>query len=100
MSQDIKDYERNHYTILQLVGDIGALYGTLHSVGLTIIVLVVRVGDATQFEVLNRVFKRKIHHNNKKLFRITGIQLRLRDWLLNLLCHGLRRRIRHSHSFH
>jgi hypothetical protein len=86
MSNDVKDYERSHYTLLQLLGDVGALYGTLHSLSSALIAYLIRAGDKAQFEILNRVFKRRTQSGNRKLFRTSSIRLRFRDWILSTVC--------------
>ena len=86
MSNDVKDYERSHYTLLQLLGDVGALYGTLHSLSSALIAYLIRAGDKAQFEILNRVFKRRIQVRNRKVFRISGIRLTFRGWFLSAVC--------------
>jgi hypothetical protein len=45
LTDSVMSYERSHYTLLHLIGDIGALYGALCSVGLTIVKQIFRVHD-------------------------------------------------------
>jgi hypothetical protein len=83
-----------------MLGDIGALYSTISYIGLTIVVQIFRVGNSAQLNILNRVFKRRIPTQDSKLFKMTGIRLEFKDWLLSVLCRFLRKRIARSHSYY
>jgi hypothetical protein len=92
-------YERSHYSLLQLIGDIGALYSSLFSIGLTIITQILRVGDYASFGLMNRIFKRLIPQQNPKLCKTAQIKFGIKDWLISLLCTCIRKRMakRKSH---